>query len=40
LIQEKPVVNPKKRKVDGMTPKWSNKNDESSCKKIIVVLPH
>jgi hypothetical protein len=38
LIQGKPVVNPKKRKVDGMTPKWSDKDDESPCRRLCVLL--
>ena len=37
-IQGEPVVNPKKRKADGMTPKWSDKNDESPCRRLCVSL--
>ena len=32
------MVNPKKRKVDGMTPKWSDKDDESPCRRLCVLL--
>ena len=40
-IQGEPVVNPKKRErdtVDGMTPKWSDKDDESPCRRLCVLL--
>ena len=37
-IQGKPVVNPKKRKADGMTPKWSDKDDEIPCRRLCVLL--
>ena len=37
-IQGEPVVNPKKRKADGMTPKWSDKDDEIPCRRLCVLL--
>ena len=37
-IQGKPVVNPKKRKADGMTPKRSDKDDEIPCRRLCVLL--